>query len=283
MSGGGGQTQTTTQNSDPWSGAQPYLKDVLSQANSLYNTGAGFNPFPGSTVVPFSEQTQGALGGIEGMARQGDTANLGATVADFGKTASGQYLGGRNPYFEENLNKQSEGLATDVQRNVDLMGRRGSGYNVNEVAGAVGDFRNKALQDNYNSERGYQMQAAGMVPGLYQSQYAPAERLASVGAQFEDQSARQIQDQVRLFEGQQQAPWTRLGNYAGLTSGAGSMGGSSSTTVPKPANYAAPLGGVISGGSFGANPALLAATGGLSLPIGAIGGGLLGLLGSGIF
>jgi hypothetical protein len=269
-----GSTSTTVQSNEPPAYSQPYLKDVLSQGNQLYNSGAGFNPWPGSTVVPFSEQTQGALGGIEGMARQGDTANLGATVADFGKTASGQYLGGRNPYFEENLNKQSEGLATDVQRNVDLMGRRGSGYNVNEVAGAVGDFRNKALQDNYNSERGYQMQAAGMAPGLYQAQYAPAERLASVGAQMEDQTARQIQDQVRLFEGQQSAPWNRLANYAGLTSGAGSMGGSSSTTVPKPTNYAAPLGGAIAGAQLGSMfmP-------GIGTGIGALAGGGLGLLG----
>jgi hypothetical protein len=273
MSDGGQKTQTTTSSSEPWSGAKPYLTDVMSQAKGLNTAGTGFNPYPGSTVVPFAGQTTQALGNIENIAQGPDNVGLGAIGSEIGKTAQGDYLGGRNPYFEANLNKQSGELANDVQRNVDMLGRRASGYNVNEVAGAVGDFRNKALQDNYNSERGYQMQAASMAPGMYQAQYAPSERLASVGAQNEDLAARQMQDQIRLFEGTQQAPWTRLSNYAGLTSGSGALGGTTSTTAPKPPNYAAPLGGAVAGAQLGS------AFGPWGTGLGALGGGALGLLG----
>lgn len=52
----GGTTSTNTvQKSDPWAGAQPYLTDLMSQAQALYNKGSSYAPF--STVAPFSPTT----------------------------------------------------------------------------------------------------------------------------------------------------------------------------------------------------------------------------------
>ena len=53
-SGGGGQTTQTVEKADPWSGQQPFLKDVFQQAQDRYNE-SGPNFFPGETISPFSQ------------------------------------------------------------------------------------------------------------------------------------------------------------------------------------------------------------------------------------
>ena len=60
MSSGGG-SQTTTQRTEPYSPAEPFLKDILGEAQQLYRSGTGRQFFPGSTVVPFAQQTEEAL------------------------------------------------------------------------------------------------------------------------------------------------------------------------------------------------------------------------------
>ena len=71
MSGGGSNTTTTVQQSDPWAESVPYLKNVMTGAQSAYNSGQGFKPYPDSTVTPFDQATVGALQGTENLAGQG--------------------------------------------------------------------------------------------------------------------------------------------------------------------------------------------------------------------
>lgn len=80
MAGGGG-TQTTTTNSDPWDAAQPTMRTALAGANNLYNAGVGGQVYTGSTVVPWAQQTMQGAGGIQSNA----TANSGSNGL------SGQY------------------------------------------------------------------------------------------------------------------------------------------------------------------------------------------------
>lgn len=54
MSGGG--DTTTVQQSDPWSGQQPYLTDLFRQAQGQYGNLPQY--FPDATYVPFSPQTE---------------------------------------------------------------------------------------------------------------------------------------------------------------------------------------------------------------------------------
>jgi hypothetical protein len=49
-SGGGGST-TTIQKSDPWIGAQPYLTELLKEAQGLYNTQGAIAPYGGPSVA----------------------------------------------------------------------------------------------------------------------------------------------------------------------------------------------------------------------------------------
>jgi len=210
MSGGGQNTTTTVQNADPWSAAQPYLKQVMGGAQQAYQSGQGFKPFPESTVVPYSEQTQRALQGTEQLASmgnpfagpafdqalgqissgglspwqqgalggaydvatgaksigtEGDLRSL-AFDSPLGATASGQYLANGNPYFLNRLNTQSGLLADDINRGFSNAGRYGSAAHVGELGRQVGDFRNAALESDYNRERQAQMAALGQQSGL---------------------------------------------------------------------------------------------------------------------
>ena len=54
---GGGGTQTTVQQADPWSGQQPYLTDLFANARGLHDQGPR-EFFPGPMVAPFSPQSQ---------------------------------------------------------------------------------------------------------------------------------------------------------------------------------------------------------------------------------
>lgn len=58
---GGGGSQDTTTTTTPWAGQQPYLTDLMREAQGLYRSGVGQNFFPGNTVAPFSPQTQMGL------------------------------------------------------------------------------------------------------------------------------------------------------------------------------------------------------------------------------
>lgn len=57
---GGGGSQTSTQKSEPWSGQQPYLKDLFQQGQNLYRQGPQ-EFYPGVTVAPFAPQQQQAM------------------------------------------------------------------------------------------------------------------------------------------------------------------------------------------------------------------------------
>ena len=83
MTGTSKQTTTQSSVSEPWSKAQPALETGLKDAQNLYQSGAGSQPYTGSTVIPFSQQTMQGMGAVQNAASQ----NMN------GKGLSGQYQG----------------------------------------------------------------------------------------------------------------------------------------------------------------------------------------------
>lgn len=69
MGSGGGGSTNTIQNADPWSGAQPYLRDIMSQAQSQYQ-GGGPQYYPGQTYAAPNAQQQQAWNTNLGYANQ---------------------------------------------------------------------------------------------------------------------------------------------------------------------------------------------------------------------
>jgi len=87
-------SQTTTQESTPWEGQQPYLKDLFTQAQNMFNAGPQ-EYYPGQTVAPFSPQTQ------TGMDMMTERAINGSPQ----QNALGEYL--RNQLGSQNLDPNS--------------------------------------------------------------------------------------------------------------------------------------------------------------------------------
>lgn len=66
------ETKTETKQSrDPWAPAQPFIKDVMSKAKKTFNSGAGSQYFPDSTVVPYSDSSNQAIGMLKKRALNG--------------------------------------------------------------------------------------------------------------------------------------------------------------------------------------------------------------------
>ncbi len=194
FSGNQGQQTTTTA---PWKDMQPYLRQVGSEAQDLYNSGSGFNPFPGSTFVPMSQRTVGALGNIWGTA-QGDTsgqtgwdalspiaqgqAGLGMEgdyrgMAGQGNISTGALgaLGGGyaalgaasgNDAWNRATDINAGKIANDVNRMWDSSGRYGSAGQTNDLVSQIGDYRTQATAQGFNDAYNRQMGALGGQVGV---------------------------------------------------------------------------------------------------------------------
>lgn len=259
MSFGGGSKQTTQSTSEPWAGAQPALNTALTDAQSLYARGIGAQPYTGSTVVPWSSQTQQAMGSIQGNA----TANMG------GQGLTGQYQtainnGGFNsqqisavnntrklanseysitPELQKVLDQTGAQVGNQVNLGASAAGRYGSGMHQGAVAKNVGEVTNNAVLADYqnfqgrrdaanNSLFGMGQQGFGNLGTAYTGMSAPTQDLMSVGAMNEDLSTRQMNDQLRIFNEQQNLPWESVSRLNATASGAGSLGGTTRQTQP---------------------------------------------------
>jgi hypothetical protein len=318
----GSGTKTTTQNtaSEPWAAAQPALKTGLADAQNLYKTGVGSQAYTGSTVIPYAQQTTQGMGAIQNAAManmngtgasglyQGVINNGGfnapqqSAMNQFGQIgqnaqgpsyseqnlmgiAQGDMLNRQDPNFERALSAASDSAANQINMGASASGRYGSGIHQGAVAKQIGDYEAGQRVNQYNTERGNQMNANSMIDsqrmaglGLgmnaaqnqfnagqqgfsnigsaYEGMKAPAQDIMGVGSMYEDLASRMKNDELRIFQEQQNAPWDQLGRLNAVAGGMGSMGGTNNTTSQAPGQspfatglgYASSLGGLL--GSF---------------------------------
>jgi hypothetical protein len=133
----------------------------------------------------------------------------------------------------------------DVQNRVNAgasaAGRLGSGDNtgrlVNELsdAGTNLDMNQFARMDSLNSQRfGMGQQGVSNLSTAYDLQNLPIQDLQTVGGAYEDLYGRQLNDQLRIAQEQQTAPMRGIEWLNSISSGAGSLGGTSSSTAQMP-------------------------------------------------
>ena len=258
MSSGGG-NQTTTQRTEPYAPAEPFLQDILGEAQNIYRSGIGRQFFPGSTVVPFATQTQSALdlGQAAALEAAGPSQlmNLaGSTISDF---ASGA---GQNQY----LDQIRSGITSDVMGNIATqfggMGRTGTSPMAQQAAakGITQAYAPIASQLS-QQERTRQLAAAGQLPSLQQQmdarRFGGIGQLSGIGGAYEDLARRQLQDQIARFQFGQQAPMSALQQYAGLVSPIGSGFPTSLTNAPsnRPGTLGGAFGGAVAGSALPAS------------------------------
>jgi len=252
----------------------------------------------GNPLVPLAQQQLATtLGGTR-------AETLGSAVSPtLASTIGGGYLG-QNPYYTAALQPGFQAASTSYQDAINQMRSRASAagrYGTNEALmsqeqraqGALANaLANQAAQlgySGYEAERGRQQQALGMgldlyeaerarqqaaigaAPGLSAQDYTDIAQLAQVGQASEAYQQAALQDAIQRFNFQQQAPYSSLQSFLSAAYGA-PMG--QQTVQP---TYSNPLAGILGGALTGAK--LGSAVPGLGTTAGAIGGGLLGLLG----
>jgi hypothetical protein len=260
--GGKSDKQTTTQQNDPWKPAQGALKDILAQAGNLYNRGSEYAPF--STVVPFSNQSEQALQGIEQRAQAGNPLyNQGQAALTGGldtlqRTAGGEYLN-NNPHLSTMFNAMKGDVTDAVNSQFSAYGRTGSPAHAGVMTQQLGNLGAQIYGQDYARERQNQLSAAGQmpgftsaIPGYQQAGYNDLNTLMGVGQAREGKAGETLQDLLNRWNFQQESPWQNLGRYAGIATGIGGMGGNSTGTQTVKSSG---LGGIL-GGLFGGIGAL---------------------------
>lgn len=253
---------TTTQENQPYAPAQGALATSISDAGKLYKSGVGANFWTGPTSAPLSLQQQNGLGMQQtaankmnnwmqgGQQRLDSITGAGPSYSErnLGDVASGKFLGGGDPYFEDLLGISSRKAQDAVNLQASGMGRSGSGANYGNVAREIADIQTGARSNQYNQERQNQVQATGMMddqrnmgfdrsfaafdrmPAAFGYGQMPGQALRDIGGVYQTQAQNVLDDQIRMFDASQAAPWEQLGRYNAIAQGVGGLGG---TTTQK--------------------------------------------------
>lgn len=279
-----GPSRTTT-TTEPPAFIRPFMEYGAQQSRALYETG-GPSYYGGNTVVPFSQQTEAALGGTEQRALQGSPVNQAAqnyATGILGSTPTSQFGGATNPHLDATFNRAADSVQNRIQsgfagsgRNIEA-GRPVAAQEMNDLAtgiygGAYENERNRMASD-LAQQRATQFSVAGMAPSLANQDYVDLNALQGVGGQVEDLTSRLMEDQAARWDFSQNAPQMNLDNYLARVTGA-YPGQSATQTTPTYRNRTAgAAGGAMSGASLGSS------FGPYGALIGAVGGGLLGAYG----
>jgi len=289
MSSGGG-NQTTTSRTEPYAPAEPYLQDILGEASNIYRSNVGRSFFPGSTVVPYSNQTQEALNlqqaaSLEQMAPSAMLNQAGNTYGAFAANPISSYAG-LTPQADY-LSSVREGITSDVMGSVQSefggAGRTGASPMAQQaaargitqgyapIASQLASNERGREQSGLESAYGRSLQAAGQLPNMQNAldmrRQQGIQGLGGVGSAYEQLAQRQLQDQIQRFQFGQQAPYNALNQYAGLITPIAS--GLPNMTQTGPGQQSGGVGGAFGGAVAGSA---------LGTP-GIIGGALAGGLG----
>ena len=211
MGSKGGGSTTTVQKADPWSGQQPYLKDIFSEAQNLYNSGAmAPDYYSGNTVAPQSQWTQnalqmqadramngsasidtalagmdnitsgGALAGNTGMNTLNQIAGTDINAGNQGLTVLNQMTNAVNPYSSALLNDAVGGATAQIDSGFSGAGRYGSGAHENARADAVADLTNQFYSNAYDQQMAAAQAASGAYLGGLDTQASAANQAGSL-------------------------------------------------------------------------------------------------------
>lgn len=187
--GGSSSPSRTTQTTEPPAFIRPYMEYGAQQARGSYEAG-GPQYYPGNTVVPFSQQTENALGLTEQRALQGSpvvgaaqdyaarTLNT-APSSQFGGASNpyasyaNPYGGASNPYLDSVFNRGADAITQRLQSSF-----AGSGRNIDAAspvaADELGSLYAGIYAPAYENERqrqyGFDTQRLGIGASGYESE-----------------------------------------------------------------------------------------------------------------
>ena len=244
MSKGGG-TQTT--NTDPWSGIQPYLKDVYGEASGMYKN---YTPqfFSGQTQAYFSPDQLTAQAGVRDFATKGAPQIMNPAIGAYQYGTGSSILDvANNPYVSGMAQAAASDAMAALQPEmanirggaIQSGGYGGSRQGIAEgqaLAGAA-DAATRAAAEIYGNAYGQglgaQTQTLGMTGNLLGAGFLPYEQLGASGAEQQAREQALIEDAKAAFEFQQNLPYSKLQQYYGALSGtSGLLGNAGVKTAP---------------------------------------------------
>lgn len=287
--------QATTQNQsfsntttrDPYAAAKPGLDQAASMATNWMADPSNYSAYSGPRVAQMSGMTASGIGGMFGQ--QG----AGASMGYLGDVVGGKYLQAGNPYLQQLTDSIKSSVMPGINAQFSNAGMTGSTLHQGSLARGMTDALATPLFNQYNTERGLQQQAAGMLPGIDTAAQEARIKAGQLGEGYQQANLDAAQAQ---FNEQQQKQLQALQAGSGILGGIGSIGGTttnagtsagSGTTNGTTTNATTPgLGSQLLGGAM-ALGGLASGMGGLGMfgsafnPVG-FGGAGLGMIGSGL-
>lgn len=237
MSGGGGGSTTSKSIAEPSKEVKPYLRPYMERASGL--SYSPYEDYRGSTVAGLNRDQNTAFGAIRNRALRGSEVGRGANrnAAD---TLSGRYL---DPESNPWLKSTYDAAASDMARNytdavipgINSTFSRAGRYGSNAQQAAIGDAGRTLASNlsnmgtniygqNYQQERGNQLNAMGMSSQLAASDYNDANALMGAGDAQRAFSQEGLADAYSRWQQAKQFPYKNLdvlGNAIMTTMGAG--------------------------------------------------------------
>lgn len=250
---------------------QPYIERGLEAAETQFDTPRTF--YEGSTVVPWSPQTQA---GIDAMQTRAETGSPLVTAAQdlTASTMAGDYLSpDSNPYLSSAMDAATrpmrESFTTDVLPGISAAfsggGRYGSGLQAfdqreaaKDLQQSLGDVGAKILYSNYADERARQVAAGTAAPAMAELDYLDPSRLVDIGGAYEGMAGLDLQEDIDRHRFAEDEERIRLGEFLPAVTG----GQWSTRTTEQPIyaddtarylGYGAAGAGIL-GGLFGGGP-----------------------------
>ena len=204
---------SSTSESGPWEAQQPYLQDVFSQAQNLFQPGSQPGYYQGDQIADLNPQQLAALQQIQSAAGNDQYAD--PTARAYRNMVQGPQIGmgadmapqQLNPFlndmYDSGAGRLTQNYNESVQPGINAMFRGagaggGSAHALATGAAAEGlgtslaDFGANLYGKAYEGDQNRRLGALGLAPHLQQTQFAPGEAALGAGNVFQQQQQSEI-------------------------------------------------------------------------------------------
>lgn len=242
----GGQTSTTKTENKPPAWAVPLFEQSASEAQRIYDSGAGGNVYRGDTTAGLGRTTLAGISGVQAAASSlPATSSSGTNLLDM---ASGAQLRQGNPYFNEALQGQLDDTAAQVQSQFSGSGRYGSGANTAVLTKQLGNIRANAMYNQYNQDTANMLTANNLVDqansNLYQNKLSGSQATIKAGQLQDAAKQADLDAALARFQATDNQDWIRLGLLQAAASGSAGNYGTGVQTQRTSGNPLSVIGGI---------------------------------------
>jgi hypothetical protein len=223
------QTSTSQTQLPPWlqSLGPDFAKRAGEVANMPYPGQAGFNADQNAAFQQYRDQASSPL--------------LGAASGQLQSTLNGDYLKPEsNPYLKGMIDQATQRASGAVNSAFNKGGAWGGSANQELLGRTIGETTNNLNYTNYNAERGRQMTAAGLAPGINSAQQMNTTNLLGAGNQQQQFAQQGLNGPMDWGFKQLQAYGAPFGFNQGNTT---------TQTQPGPSAFQNIMGGLLTGGA----------------------------------